>query len=66
MSTKPNKKLQKKKGKKQKQKQSQKPAKVYRAVKVKRPCDKCGTMLQPGDTRCRSKKKKCNAQFEDS
>lgn len=66
MSTKQKEKPRKKKGKKQKGKKSQAPARVYRAVKIKRPCDKCGTMLQPGDTRCRSKKKKCNAQFEDS
>jgi hypothetical protein len=64
MSTKQKKKTQKKKGKKQKGKKSQKKARVYRAVKIKRPCDKCGTMLQPGDVRCR--KKKCNAQFEEA
>ena len=64
MATKQKKKLEKKKKKKQKQKRSQKPAKKYRAVKVKRPCDKCGTMLQPGDTRCRNKK--CNAKFEQA
>lgn len=66
MSTKQRGKLEKKKKKKQKEKKSQKKAKVYRAVKVKRACDKCGTMLQPGDTRCRNKKKKCNAQFEEA
>jgi hypothetical protein len=67
MATKQKKKFEKKKKKKQKQKErsSLAPAPLYPAIKIKKRCPKCGTMLQPGDTRCRNKKK-CNARFEEA